>query len=119
MIEKLADRVHPRAGNPRGLEPPDDLVGGPRRKRVDDERRQGVVMGDAGRVRGETRVTGERRFLQDLPAEADPLAFVLDAEIDHLAVTGCIWPVGSDGGMPGAAAWRRSGAVIREVGRVA
>ena len=91
MIDELLDRVHPRVGDLRRLEPRDHLVGGQAAERLRDDRVELVAMLHAPRVRREAWIGGDLGPAERLGAEADPLALVLKPEVDDLSVAGLVY----------------------------
>ena len=119
MFGELRDGVHAAAGDPRRVEPGDDLLRRQVREHLADGGLQRIAVGHPPGVGVEARIGRQRRPFEHLGAEADPLALVLQPQEHRLAVGALERAVGCDGGVPRAAARRRRAPVQRVVEREA
>ena len=103
--------VHAGVGDLRFVQPRLHLLGGHAGEALHDEGPELVAVRTAPGIGVEARVGGELRVLQHLVAEDLPLALVLQAQHHRATVAHGERAVGVDGGVAGAGARRRRGAL--------
>ena len=111
--------VDVRIGDGRGIQADDHLFGAQAAECLYDERTQFGAMLRTPGVARKALVLRQLRLQQDLVAERQPLALVLQAEHHRAAVAGGERAVGVDGGVGGAGTRRRRRALVGVIQRVA
>ena len=111
MAPDLRHGVDLAIGDPGLLQPLRHLGRSEALEGLHDQRRQQLPLGAAQRVGGETCIPRECGLQQHLVAEDLPFPLVLQAQHDHLAVTGAKGAVRVDRGVAGPRAGRRIGTV--------
>ena len=82
VVEEFVHGVHARVGDLRALQAIDNLLCGPSREGLHDDRLELVVVFDAEGVRAETRVTSQSWLIEHVGTEPGPLPLVLESQVD-------------------------------------
>src|SRR5207302_646555 len=106
-------------GDLRPVQPCDDLFDGELTEDGIDPRVQLLAVGYTPGVAVEAGVGRHLGQFEHKSAEACPLALILEAQVDLLAIAGAERTIGRDGGVTSAGAGRWSAAIGREVRRIA
>src|SRR5258707_13924168 len=117
MFPELRHRVQASVGNLRPVQPRDGLFDSKLAEYGVDHGVQRLAVGYPLHVAREARIGRDFRPFKHDRAELRPLALILDAEVDLLAIASTEGAIGRDGRMTRPGAWRRGTTIGREVRR--
>src|SRR5258708_35203066 len=117
MFPELRHRVEASVGNLRPVQPRDGLFDSKLSEHGVDHGVQRLAVGYPLHVAREVRIGRDFRPFKHDRAELRPLALILDAEVDLLAIADPEGTIGRDGRMARPGAWWRGTTLGREVRR--